>query len=569
MLTIVRSQIAAVLEPLTGLDAAAILNVLEIPKQLEHGHLAFPTFSLAKVRRQAPPKIAQELKEQLAASGLSILKNVEAVGGYLNVTFHDHYMQRVLVDSVLHQPLERIGVSTKGHGKRVVIDYASPNVAKPMHVGHLRAIMIGQAIRNLAQTQGYEVIGLNHLGDWGVQFGKLAWAYQNWGHEYPFAEKPFAALFQLYVRFHDEAEKNPELDGLGSAVFRQLENGDPEITRLWKMFVDITLSEDQKLFDILGVHHDLVRGESFYNDRLRAVEQMLEDKGLLVESQGAQVVMLDDRNMPPCLIRKSDGASLYATRDLASAIYRFDELKADLSLYVVGSSQSLHFAQVFAVLEKMGYPWVSKCHHIGFGLVKFSGTQAMSTRKGHVIFLEDVVNKAVELTREIIRAKNPSLENSETVAQQVGVGAVVFNDLVNDRIRDVEFDWQKVLDFEGDTGPYVQYCQVRCRSILKKAARQLPTQMPLELITSEERELVRLLLSYSDTLENAFINFKPNILAQYLLEVCHCFGHFYQKHRVLGGEPELETSRLILVTLVQRVVQAGLSVLNIQSPDVM
>jgi arginyl-tRNA synthetase len=494
------------------------------------------------------------------------IESVTAIGGFLNFTFRDEYLQNVLLDAV-HKPEGRLGASNVGAGKTLVIDYSSPNVAKPMHIGHLRATVIGQAIRNLAETQGYKVIGLNHLGDWGVQFGKLAWAFREWGSQYDFAGKPFESLFALYVRFHDEAEKNPELDAQGSLVFKRLEDGDAEIEALWKTFVDISLKEYGRLWALMGVRHDLVRGESFYNDKMKAVEARLEKLGLLEESEGAMVVRLGD-DMPPCLIRKSDGASLYATRDLASAIYRHDVLKADLNLYVVGVDQTLHFKQVFKVLEMMGFDWAKSCHHISFGMYRFKEGK-MSTRKGRTVFLEDVLNQAIEMVERVIEEKNPSLPDKKKVAEQVGVGAIIFNDLAVDRVKDVEFDWDKALNFEGDSGPYVQYSYVRCMSLLRKYAKTPAMRLSIALSSNEERELVRLLLNYQDVLSASFTTFRPNILAQYLLEVCGAFSRFYNKHRILGEASDVETARMGLVEASRRVLKSGLETLNIQAPDAM
>jgi arginyl-tRNA synthetase len=548
-----------------------VATALEIPKKLEHGHLALPVFPLAKELRQAPPLIAQQLAQVLSEKLTELevgsrIAAVTPVGGFLNVTFQDDYLQKILMQFVAADE-SMIGRSVVGRGKRLVIDYSSPNVAKPMHVGHLRATVIGQAIRNLAETQGYTVIGLNHLGDWGVQFGKLAWAYMQWGGEYDFENKPFESLFEIYVRFHDAADKDPGLEAEGSLVFKKLENGDPEITALWRKFVDISMKEYGRIWGLMGVQHDLVRGESFYNDRMKNVEDLLENKGLLEKSEGASVVRVGD-DMPPCLIRKSDGASLYATRDLASALYRHDELKADLNLYVVGVDQTLHFKQVFKVLELMGYDWAQSCHHISFGMYRFKEGK-MSTRKGRAIFLEDVLSQAIELVEKLIEEKNPDLENKKVVAQQVGLGAVVFNDLAVDRVRDVEFDWEKVLNFEGDSGPYVQYTHVRCVSLIRKSGRPAPTLMNTVLASSEERELVRILLNYQDVLSASFANFRPNILAQYLLEVCAAFSRFYNKHRILGEPQEIEQSRLALVEATRKILKSGLGVLNIQAPQAM
>jgi arginyl-tRNA synthetase len=573
-----------------GADAAMSVEQIEAaierPKKLEHGHLAWPLFPLAKILRRPPPALAAQfaaLIQDLIAAGdpkcqkLGLAQAV-AVGGFLNLTICDEAFQdrliRAVRASLRNDPLaSTLGNSDVGKGRRLVIDYSSPNVAKPMHVGHLRATVIGQAIRNLAQSQGYEVIGLNHLGDWGVQFGKLAWAYRQWGHEYDFEGKAFPSLFAIYVRFHEEAEKRPELEALGSAEFKKLEDGDPELQAIWKRFVQISLEEYQKVWDLLGVQHDLVRGESFYNDRLQAVESMLEQKKLLVLSDGAFVVPLGD-DMPPCLIRKSDGASLYATRDLASAIYRREELKADLNLYVVGFEQSLHFKQVFKVLQLCGYDWVEGCHHVAFGLYRFKEGVKMSTRKGQVIFLEEVLRQAIERTREIIQTKNPNLSEDERarVAEEVGVGAVIFNDLLFDRSKNVEFDWDRILSFEGDSGPYVQYMHVRCASLIKKfeAAGLRPNLEEVSVLSSaEERELIRQLMSFDEVLESSFAGFRPNVLAQYLLEVCAAFSRFYHEHRILDEAEPIRGSRMALVECTRVILARGLRLLSIRPPQVM
>ena len=514
-----------------------------------------------------PPVLAQELAAQLSANKPSGLLSVTPVSGFVNFTFEPQFVQDMLVEDIL-QNKGQVGFTKIGAGKKLLIDFSSPNVAKPMHVGHLRATVIGQAIVNLARTQGYKVVGLNHLGDWGVQFGKLAWAYLKWGKEYPFDEKPFESLYSLYVRFHDEAEKNPELEAEGSKVFKKLEDGDSEITALWQKFVAISLKDYQRIWDRLGVKHDLVRGESFYNDRLKDVEKSLEQKGLLEASEGAMVVRLDDAGMPPCLIRKSDGASLYATRDLASAIYRAEELKADLNLYVVGVDQTLHFRQVFKVLEKMGYPWVKNCHHISFGMYRFKDAR-ISSRKGTAIFLEDVLNKATELAREVIARKNPTLQHADQVSVQVGIGAILFNDLMNDRVKDVDFDWDRALDFEGDSGPYVQYSGVRCQSLMRKYGQPISGKITISMDSAEEKELLRCLLNYQDTLKNAFESFKPHFVAGYLLEVSHKFSQFFNKCRILGEPAEIEASRMTLVQMVHSVLEEGLKTLSIELPAAM
>jgi len=548
-------------------DVESVLRLLETPKSDGHGHLALPVFAWSKELKKAPPVLAQELATRMSVDRPVGLGSVTPVSGFLNFTFEADYIQRLLSESILSRA-DEVGNSSLGAGQKMIIDFSSPNVAKPMHIGHLRATVIGQAIVNLARTQGYEVVGLNHLGDWGVQFGKLAWAFLQWGNEYPFEEKPFESLYKLYVRFHEEAEKNPQLEDEGSRVFKRLEDGDKQIEALWQKFVNISLKDYQRIWDQLGVKHDLVRGESFYNDRLKGVEAELERKGLLEESDGAMVVRLDEAGMPPCLIRKSDGASLYATRDLASGIYRMEELKCDLNLYVVGMDQTLHFRQVFKVLEKMGYPWVNRCHHVGFGMYRFKDMQ-VSTRKGNTIFLEDVLQKGTELARAVIEQKNPDLPNADEVARQVGVGAILFNDLVNDRVKDVEFDWGRALDFEGDSGPYVQYCGVRCLSLMRRYGKAIPADFQTILMTAEERELMRCLLNFQDTLRNSFQNFKPHFVAGYLLEVCRRFSQFYTKCRILGESAEVEASRMTLVRMTHAILDKGLDVLGIEIPEAM
>jgi arginyl-tRNA synthetase len=553
------------------LSASELQRVIERPKHFDHGHLAFPVFALAKGLRQAPPAIsaqlASEVNAKITAGEAPFLQSVQAAGGFLNFTFKNFFLQELLFEEMKKT---NVGFSELGKGKTVVIDYASPNVAKPMHVGHLRAAMLGQAIRNLAASQGYKVIGLNHLGDWGSQFGRLAWAYQEWGHEYSFVGNPIDDLLKLYVRFHDEAEKNPALEAAGAATFKRLEDGDAEIKKIWKMIIDYSMKDyDRLLKGLLNVHHDQVLGESFYNDKMASVIEMLKQKNLLADSEGAQVVFFDEKeNLPPCLIKKSDGASIYATRDLASAIYRHDVLKGDELLYVVGQDQNLHFRQVFKVLEMMGFDWAKNCHHISFGMYRFKDGK-MSTRQGKVILFEDVITQAVELVDQMIEEKNPGLPDKETVAKQIAIGALIFNDLVNDRVKNIEFEWERILSMEGDSGPYVQYTGVRCKSILRKYAGEVRYAASIELASEEERKLVYQLLQFQEILQGAYKQYRPNILAQYLLEVCGSFSSFYHKCRILGEASEVQAGRIALVAATDRVLTQGLAVLNIASPEAM
>jgi arginyl-tRNA synthetase len=576
MIQIAKNQIATLLNPLTEMKVEELQKVLERPKQFDHGHLSFPVFALAKSLKQAPPAIAARLagdiQAKMAAGDLPFLFSVQPAGGFLNFSFKDAYLQNILF-SEIQKP--HVGFSQFGKGKTVVIDYASPNVAKPMHVGHLRAAMLGQAIRNLAESQSFKVIGLNHLGDWGSQFGRLAWAYQQWGQEYTFDGNPIDDLLKLYVRFHDEAEKNPDLEREGAATFKKLEDGDPEIQKIWKMIIDHSMKEyDRLLIGLLNVRHDAVLGESFYNDKMEPVIQLLQKKNLLADSEGAKVVFFDEKeNMPPCLIRKSDGASIYATRDLASAIYRHEDLKGDELLYVVGQDQTLHFKQVFKVLEMLGFEWAKNCHHISFGMYRFKDGK-MSTRQGKVILFEDVITQAIELVEKMISEKNPDLENKQLVAKQVAIGALIFNDLINDRMKNIEFDWDRILSMEGDSGPYVQYTGVRCKSILRKYTGKLEMAATVDMSTEEERKLVYQLLQFEDILTASYKQYRPNILAQYLLELCGAFSTFYHKCRILGEPADaeakaLQASRVALVAATDQVLVQGLKILNIESPESM
>ena len=619
MLHEIKKALIKVLQEELDQSEEKLLSLLNIPKQYEHGHLSLPLFPFAKEYRQSPQKLGQALaaKLQQKKSSEAFIEKVEEVRGFLNFHFQPAYLQDVLFQALKKatqsgssggsngsssgsssggkaskapskEPCQ-LGHSDGGQGKTMVVDYASPNIAKPMNIGHFRATIIGQALKNLGETQGFKTQGINHLGDWGTQFGKLAWAFEQWSHEVPLKEKPMESLLELYTRFHKEAEKNPELEVLGAKHFKLLEKGDKKVVALWKRLVDLSLKDYQALWDFLGVKHDSIQGESFYNPLLPDLLKRLKSRGLLQESQGAQVVFLEG-GFPPCLIQKSDGASIYAARDLACAIYRREKLKADLNLYVVGVDQELHFKQVFQVLKKMGYDWASSCHHISFGMYRFKDKR-MSTRKGQVVLFSHVVEQAIERAKKVLEERDLQLEGLkekeelEEVAKQVGLGALIFNDLVNDRVRNVDFDWDQVLDFRGDNGPYVQYTHVRCLSLLEKlTGRREPLDMdeqgvkagagaldslPL-LQETLERLMVFHLLQFQEVLSRAFSLYRPHILAGYLLELCHLFSQFYQKHSILKAEnAALRKGRMALVGATQRVLQKGMEVLHLPVPKVM
>lgn len=565
MLPDIKKKLAENLLPLfrhtSWQNAEDIEKALTLPKIFSHGHLALPVFTLSKELRQSPNHIAASITQEARLKKINGVTSIEAISGFVNFKFSSTYLSQALSHFVFSKQSDK---KNQKLPRKIIIEYSSPNVAKPLGVGHLRATVIGQALCHLAKTQKFEVIGWNHLGDWGVQFGNLAYAYQKWKNEYDFNTEPLQSLYQLYVKFHDEAEIHPELKTKGAECFRKLESGDLEVTKLWKLFISMTLKEHKKLYDLLGVKFDVTQGESFYSDQLDDTVQKIQDAGCLEESQGASVVFL--KNGPPCLIKKSDGSSLYATRDIASAFYRHEVIKADELLYVVGSDQELHFKQVFGVLERMKLNWAKNCRHISFGLYRFKDSK-MSTRKGNVVFMADVLREAVQRTLQIIKDKNPTLQNKQEIAQQVGIGAVIFNDLMHDRTKNVDFDWSRVLDFEGDSGPYVQYCLVRCRSLLRKYEKDICIHFKKDLETQEEIQILVTLVTFPEILQAAWNNFKPHILAQYVLNLCQEFSIFYNNYRILGEDEE--TARMTLVYCVEKILSQSLQILGVPTPSEM
>lgn len=438
-------------------------QLLEKPKQTKHGDMAFPCFTLAPKMRKAPQQIALELSKKLEDY---LITNVQVAGGYVNLFLHQELVTHQVLQAIT-TVLQQYGSKKKEHEK-IIIDFSSPNIAKPFSMGHLRSTVIGNSLANITEKNGYEAVRINHLGDWGTQFGKLIVAYKLWGNQDNILAAPIAELLKIYVHFHDMAEKDESLNEQARAAFKSLEEGDEEALNLWNWFKDASLKEFQQIYELLGVRFDSYAGEAFYNDKMTSVVDGLKEKGLLMESNGAFVVELED--MPPSLITKKDGATLYATRDLAAAIYRQQTYHANKTFYVVGNEQSLHFKQLFSVLEKMGYEWAKQLEHVPFGMMLKDGKK-MSTRKGKIILLADVIADAIHTAKQNINEKNPTLEDKEEIAKQVGIGAVIFNDLKNDRMNDIEFSLEQMLNFEGETGPYVQYTNARICSLLQK--RQL------------------------------------------------------------------------------------------------
>lgn len=542
------------------LEANVIEGLIEIPPRPEMGDYAFPCFQLARVMKKAPNMIAQELSEKMNKEGF---ERIENLGPYLNFFVDKGVFTRNTIEMVLESG-DKYGASEEGKGKNVTIDFSSPNIAKPFHVGHLFSTAIGNSLYRILQFEGYNCIGINHLGDWGTQFGKLISAYKRWIDEEALEQDPIKELLRIYVKFHDEAEKDPSLEDEGRMYFKKLEDGDQEAQKLWKRFRDLSLREFQKVYDELGVKFDSYAGESFYNDKMDAVVEEIENKGLLVESNGAKVVMLDEYNMPPCIIKKADGATIYATRDLAAATYRKKNYDFYKNIYVVGEPQALHFKQIFKTLELMGHDWANNCKHVGFGLVKFADKK-LSTRKGDVIFLDELLQQSVDRTLEIINEKNPDLENKEDVAKKIGVGAMVFTYLKNGRLKDIVFDWKEMLSFDGETGPYVQYSYARGKSILRKAGEVAAEPDYSKLTAPEEFELAKSLESFSGSIHAAIDKLEPSIVTRYAVDVAKNFNKFYNAINIMNTEDQsLKAARLKLVEATCQVVKNALYLIGLE-----
>ncbi|MFW5435326.1 arginine--tRNA ligase [Paenibacillus apiarius] len=567
---------AKALAPMLNMPQADIIKSLEEPPKAEMGDLAFPCFPVAKAWKRAPQQIAADVvklvNEQHGEEGI----RAEAAGGYVNLFFDPAMLSAALLHSML-QPA--YGQPALGHGKRIVIDMSSPNIAKPFGIGHLRSTMIGNALMNLYRTAGYEVMNVNHLGDWGTQFGKLIAAYKHWGNDELLQQQPIEESLKLYVQFHEEAECQPELEDEAREWFRKLEDGDEETVRLWTYFVDISMKEFERVYERLGVGFDYVLGESFYNDKMDAVVEQLQQKGLLEESDGALVVRLDEEGMPPCLILKSNGTTIYPTRDLATAIYRKEVMKADKLLYVVGAEQRLHFQQVFTVLKKMGYEWAGDCEHVAFGLMTVDGKK-MSTRRGKVVFLNEVLDEAAGKAKAIVEEKSPSLHDKEQIAEAIGAGSVVFGDLKNSRTLSVDFSLDEALRFEGETGPYLQYTYARTARLLEKgletmgasglekyAAEQAKAAANPYVAGKEAWACTKTLSQYEQIIVSAIASNEPSILARYLLDVAKQFNRFYNHEAILVENEAEKSAKLVLVAAASRILQHGLHLLGMKTPQ--
>ena len=549
-----------------GIDKEEIEAAIAVPPDNKMGDYALPCFKFAKVMRKSPVAIAEELKNTFATD--DAISEVEAVNGYLNFRVNRTALVKETLEKIAEQG-EAFGSSDMGNGKTICIDYSSVNIAKPFHIGHLSTTVIGGALYRIFKFLGYNTVGINHLGDYGTQFGKLIYAYKHWGSEEAVKEGGVKELTRLYVRYHKESENDPSMDDEARSYFKLIENGDEECVKLFNLFKEITLKEVEKIYDELDIKFDSYAGESFYNDKMQPVIDELTEKGLLVESEGAKIVDLEKYGMPPCIILRSDGASLYATRDLAAACYRKEHYDFDKCLYVVAYQQNLHFKQIFKVLELMGKPWAKDLVHVAYGMVSLlddNGNQvAMSTRNGTVVLLEDVLKKCHEKCLEIIEQKNPDLEDKENVARQVGTGAVIFGALSNSKIKDIAFSYSKILNFDGETGPYVQYTAARIKSVLRKGGAI--GKYEIKNVNEDEYQLIALLSTFPDVVKAAAERLEPFFVTRYAIDVASAFNKFYFDCKIIGDDANETNFRLAISSATLTVLSSALTLLGIKVPE--
>ena len=567
-----KKEIAEIIaKNLEGLTEDEIKSMIEIPQDQSMGDYAFPCFRLAKTMRKAPNLIATELAEKL--QGEKIFSEVSPVNAYVNMFVSREEMMKSTVSEVLEEK-ENFGRSDIGGNKKVIVEFSSPNIAKPFHIGHIRSTVIGNSLSKIYDALGYDVFKINHLGDYGTQFGKMICAYRRWGNREDVINSPIKTLLGYYTKFHVEVEEHPELEDEARAIFTKLEQGSKEEVELWQWFREESLKEFQRVYDMLGIEFDSYNGESFYSDKMPRFEKELSDKGLLQESNGAQVVDLEEYKLGTALIKKSDGSSLYITRDIAAAVYRKENYDFYKNIYVVATQQNLHFQQLFKIIELMGYDWADQCVHVPFGMVRLEeGT--MSTRHGRVVFLEDVLNGAIEKTREIIEEKNPNIENLEEITSQVGIGAVVFNELSNNRIKDYTFKWDQILNFDGETGPYVQYTHARCASLLRKAGEDIvakaqdPKNVDFALLSKSDSayELTKLIYAFPGVVEQAGEKYEPSIITRHIIDIAQCFNKFYHDEHIIVDDEVEKTSKIALVIATKRVIATGIGLLGMKAPE--
>ena len=567
-----KKEIAEIIaKNLEGLTEDEIKSMIEIPQDQSMGDYAFPCFRLAKMMRKAPNLIAAELAEKL--QGEQLFSEISPVNAYVNMFVSREEMMKSTVSEVLEEK-ENFGRSDIGGNKKVIVEFSSPNIAKPFHIGHIRSTVIGNSLSKIYDALGYDVFKINHLGDYGTQFGKMICAYRRWGNREDVINSPIKTLLGYYTKFHVEVEEHPELEDEARAIFTKLEQGSKEEVELWQWFREESLKEFQRVYDMLGIEFDSYNGESFYSDKMPRFEKELSDKGLLQESNGAQVVDLEEYKLGTALIKKSDGSSLYITRDIAAAVYRKENYDFYKNIYVVATQQNLHFQQLFKILELMGYDWANQCVHVPFGMVRLEeGT--MSTRHGRVVFLEDVLNGAIEKTREIIEEKNPNIENLEEITSQVGIGAVVFNELSNNRIKDYTFKWDQILNFDGETGPYVQYTHARCASLLRKAGEDIVAKaqdhknVDFALLAKSDSayELTKLIYAFPGVVEQAGEKYEPSIITRHIIDIAQCFNKFYHDEHIIVDDEVEKISKIALVIATKRVIATGIGLLGMKAPE--
>jgi len=562
-----KAYIAEKIQECTKLEGS-LKEYIEIPPNSEMGDYAFPCFRLAKELKKAPPMIANDIKENIIVEE-EVIEKIDIAGGYLNFYINKELLVKEVLKEV-NKKQENYGAQNIGQGKNVVIDYSSPNIAKPFHIGHLRSTVIGGALYKIYNFLGYNSVGINFLGDWGTQFGKVLAGYDMWKDEYDWSEREIDSILKIYVRFSKEEKENPELTDLAKAWLRKLESGDVETRKIWEWLRKLSLAEYDKTYKLLNAEFDSYNGEAYYEDKMAPVVEELKQKNLLTESQGAQVVNLDEYDMPPCIIITSAGTTIYATRDLAALKDRVETYDFDKALYVVAMDQKLHFNQVFKTFELMGYEKYAKnCEHIPFGLVVDKTGEKIGSRKGNSVFLQEILEESIEKVKRIIDEKNPDLENKEEIARKIGVGAIIFNDLSNSRIKDEIFDWDMILNFNGETGPYVQYIYVRTRSVLEKAECVLDYENAdySKLKEKEELDVIKLLYNFSDTVVLAASKNEPSIIARYLIDLAQSFSTYYNAHHIIVEDEALKNVRLILTEAVGTVIKTGAALLGIEMPE--
>ena len=562
-----RSNVVDIIsEAVHVLDRDSINELVEIPPTYDMGDYAFPTFKLAKEFRKSPNMIAEELAEKFSQSEL--FASIEAKGSYVNFFINREMLAKSVIEDVIEQK-DRYGSSDLGGNRKVLVEFSSPNIAKPFHIGHIRTTVIGNSLAKIYDFLGFDVVKINHLGDYGTQFGMLISAYKKWGDREIIEQNPIKELLALYIKFNDEADKDETLRDEARYWFKKLENKDSEAIELWEWIRKISLKEFNRVYDLLNISFDSFTGESFYSDKMPSALEEMKQKGIVEESEGALIVDLEEYDMPPALIMKKDGSTLYTTRDVAAALYRKKHYDFYKNIYVVGSQQNLHFKAWIKIIELMGYDWAKDCIHVPFGMVSLEeGT--LSTRKGRVVFLEDVLNKAIESTRKIIEERNPGLEDKENVAKQIGIGAILFQELFNQRIKDYTFNWEKTLSFEGETGPYVQYTHARANSLLEKGEFKESNEISFaELSGEDEINIIRMIYDFPNVIISSMEKNEPFFITRQIVEIAKAFNTFYNSKQIIVENEEIKNARLSLVYATKTVIKVGLSLLGIEAPNKM